>query len=104
MWLMKFAWFRKIAFKLLIPKKKPKKFPEWIIKTDETRLQNMPFVLDAYKGKPMVVTEKLDGTSTSFGLRKEKKIRVRRLFPQYKTSRYKSKMLLRRQRVSRNGN
>lgn len=73
MWLMKFAWFRKIAFKLLIPKKKPKKFPEWIIKTDETRLQNMPFVLDAYKGKPMVVTEKLDGTSTSFGLRKEKK-------------------------------
>lgn len=73
MWLMKFAWFRKIAFKLLIPKKKPKKFPEWIIKTNETRLQNMPFVLDAYKGKPMVVTEKLDGTSTSFGLRKEKK-------------------------------
>ncbi len=72
-WFMKFKWFRKIAFKLLLPKKKPKNFPSWIIKTDETRLQNMPFVLEEYKGKKMVVTEKLDGTSTSFGLRKEKK-------------------------------
>lgn len=72
-WFMKFKWFRTIAFKLLIPKKKPKNFPDWIIKTDETRLQNMPMVLDTYKDKPMIVTEKLDGTSTSFGLRKEKK-------------------------------
>ena len=72
-WFMKFKWFRTIAFKLLIPKKKPKNFPEWIVKTDETRLQNIPFVLDEYKDKEMVVTEKLDGTSTSFGLRKEKK-------------------------------
>lgn len=67
---MKFGWFRKTAYKLLIPKKKPKQFPDWIIKTDETRLQNIPFVLDTYKGKPMVVTEKLDGTSTTYGLKK----------------------------------
>lgn len=73
LWFMKFKWFRKAVYKLLIPKKKPKNFPEWITKTDETRLQNIPFVLDTYKGKQMVVTEKLDGTSTSFGLRKEKK-------------------------------
>lgn len=72
-WFMKFKWFRVIAFKLLIPKKKPKNFPDWITKTDETRLQNIPSVLETYKGKPMVSTEKLDGTSTSFGLRKEKK-------------------------------
>ena len=72
-WFMKFKWFRRIAFALLVPKKKPKKFPDWIIKTDEIRLQNMPFVLEQYKDKPMIVTEKLDGTSTSFGLRKEKK-------------------------------
>lgn len=72
-WFMKFKWFRAIAFKLLIPKKKPKNFPDWITKTDETRLQNIPSVLETYKGKPMVSTEKLDGTSTSFGLRKEKK-------------------------------
>ena len=43
------------------------------MKTDEIRLQNMPHVLETYAGKPMVVTEKIDGTSTSFGLRKEKK-------------------------------
>ncbi len=73
-WFMKFKWFRAIAFKLLLPKKnKAKSFPSWIVKTDETRLQNMPFVLETYKDKPMVVTEKLDGTSTTFGLRKEKK-------------------------------
>lgn len=73
MWLMRFKWSRELTFKLLIPKKKPKNFPDWIVKTDETRLQNMPFVLETYKDKPMIVTEKLDGTSTSFGLRKEKK-------------------------------
>lgn len=69
-WFMRFKWFRKIAFKLLLPKKKPKNFPDWIIKTDETRLQNIPSVLETYAGKPMVVTEKLDGTSTTFGLKK----------------------------------
>lgn len=73
LWFMKFKWFRKTVYKLLAPKKKPKNFPDWIAKTDETRLQNMPFVLDTYKDKPMVVTEKIDGTSTTFGLRKEKK-------------------------------
>lgn len=72
LWFMKFKWFRKTVYKLLAPKKKPKNFPAWIVKTDETRLQNMPFVLDTYKDKPMVVTEKIDGTSTSFGLRKER--------------------------------
>lgn len=71
-WLMRFKWFRAIAFKLLIPKKKSKNFPDWIVKTDETRLQNIPQVLETYKGKPMVSTEKLDGTSTTFGLRKIK--------------------------------
>ena len=72
-WFMKFKWFRRVALKLLAPHKKPKIFPDWIVKTDETRLQNMPFVLEQYKNVPMIVTEKLDGTSTSFGLKREKK-------------------------------
>ena len=72
-WFMKFGWFRRFAFWALVPKKKQKKFPDWIIKTDETRLQAMPFVLDQYKGVPMVVTEKLDGTSTTFGLKEIKR-------------------------------
>ncbi len=70
-WFMRFKWFRNIAFKLFIPRRKPKKFPDWIVKTDETRIQNMPHVLEEYAGKQMVVTEKIDGTSTTFGLRKE---------------------------------
>lgn len=69
---MRFKLFRRIAIKMLVPHKKPKSFPDWITKTDETRLQNMPFVLEQYKNIPMIVTEKLDGTSTSFGLKKIK--------------------------------
>lgn len=71
--LMRHKWFRAIAIRLLSPKKKPAKFPDWIVKTDEVRLQNMPNVLEEYKDKPMIVTEKLDGTSTSFGLKKVKR-------------------------------
>lgn len=40
-------------------------FPSWIIKTDETRIQNMnpPFIdLD----KPLFITEKIDGTSATY--------------------------------------
>lgn len=72
LWCVKFKWFRKLAFKMLVPKSKPKQFPDWIVKTDETRIQSIPQILEVYKGKPMVVTEKLDGTSTSFGLKKIK--------------------------------
>ena len=73
-WFMKFSWFRKLMFKTILKKKgSSHKFPDWIIKTDETRIQNMPWVISDYAGKPMVVTEKIDGTSTTFGLRKEKK-------------------------------
>lgn len=70
--LMKFEWFRNFVFKILLPRKKPSGFPAWITKTDETRLQNMPWVLDgAYANEPMVVTEKLDGTSTTFAIKKK---------------------------------
>ncbi|MCD8286349.1 MAG: hypothetical protein LUD50_03865 [Clostridia bacterium] len=72
-WFMKFKWFRKVAFRFLLPKKSSGKFPDWISKTDEIRLQNMPEVLEEYKGKPMVVTEKIDGTSSTYGLRRIKR-------------------------------
>ncbi len=71
--LMRRRWFKVIALKILTPRKKQRDFPGWIVKTDETRLQNMPAVLEEYKGVPMIVTEKLDGTSTSFGLKKGKR-------------------------------
>lgn len=70
-WFMKFKWFRKIAFKTLIPKKKKKNWPDWIIKTDEERCQNMPWVLE--NKAPFIVSEKLDGTSSTFSLHKEER-------------------------------
>lgn len=69
--LLKFEWFRNFAIKVLLPANKPSNFPVWIAKTDETRLQNMPWILEGtYVNEPMVVTEKLDGTSTTFAIKK----------------------------------
>lgn len=42
------------------------KFPSFIPKTDETRVQVMQRLLDKYKGEPCYVTEKLDGSSATF--------------------------------------
>lgn len=38
-------------------------FPYFLAKTDETRIQSCPGVLERNKGRPMFVTEKLDGSS-----------------------------------------
>ena len=63
-WLMRWGWFRKIVS--LSNKKASRAFPDFISKTDETRLQNMPWIL---KNKsPMVCTEKIDGQSGTFAL------------------------------------
>jgi RNA ligase (TIGR02306 family) len=42
------------------------KFPSFIPKTDETRVQVLQKVLDKYKGELCYVTEKLDGSSATF--------------------------------------
>ena len=68
--MMHYAWFRKIAFKIFIPKKKKSEWPAWIVKTDEERIQNMLWVLE--NKAPMIVTEKLDGTSSTYSIHKEK--------------------------------
>jgi hypothetical protein len=64
--LMKFSWFRK----LVLPKKQLKGFPDFISKTDETRIQNAPFYLN--NKNEWVATEKVDGQSGTFFLKKEK--------------------------------
>lgn len=71
--IMKHKTGRKLLF-LLFGKKKdnPKKFPEWIVKTDETRIENAPFYLDS--NEKWVKTEKLDGTSCTFAVERLKKI------------------------------
>jgi RNA ligase (TIGR02306 family) len=43
-------------------------FPSFIVKTDEERIQNIPEVLEHLQGKPVVMTEKIDGTSATYYL------------------------------------
>lgn len=45
-------------------------FPPFAPKTDETRVQSAPEVLEELVGKPYVVTLKCDGTSVTFGFHK----------------------------------
>ena len=49
---------------------KSRNWPNWVTKTDEERVQNMPWILEQ-KG-PWIVTEKIDGTSTTFSMRRGK--------------------------------
>lgn len=64
--LMKWKWFRK----LVLPKKEYRGFPTFVSKTDETRIQNMPFIL---KDKnEWIATEKIDGQSGTFCLVRHK--------------------------------
>lgn len=66
-WLMRYKWFRK----MVLPTKRERKgFPTFISKTDETRVQNMPFILE--NKNPWVATEKIDGQSGTFCLVRNK--------------------------------
>lgn len=66
--LMRWKWFRKLVLR---SKKELSEFPSFISKTDETRIQNMPFIL-ADK-TPWVATEKIDGQSGTFCLVRHKR-------------------------------
>ena len=70
--IMKYKLGRMIMF-ILFGKKKdnPKEFPKWIVKTDETRIENAPFYLQS--DDKWIKTEKLDGTSCTYAVNKTKK-------------------------------
>lgn len=74
-WLMKREWGRKLLFAFFGKKKdNPRSWPNhfpYIHKTDEERCENIPWVLN-YE-RPLTVTEKLDGTSTTFILERKKR-------------------------------
>ena len=73
--LMRYEWFRKLMQKLFGSKKSVDKkthFPkEFVSPTDEERVQNMPWILQ--DKTPFIVTEKIDGTSTTFLLERKGK-------------------------------
>ena len=70
-WLMRRTWGKKILF-LFFGKTSDKKtgWPAWVAKTDEERVENMPWIFD--NKSPFVATEKIDGTSTTFTMKKGK--------------------------------
>lgn len=73
--MMKHKWFRKFIF-LFLGKKKdtPKGFPtkfQFVHKTDETRIEAMPWLLE--NKQPLTVSEKLDGTSSTYILERKGK-------------------------------
>lgn len=67
-WMMRREWGKKVMF-LFFGKKKDKKnaWPSWIKKTDEERCQNMPWLFPG-GDEEFTVTEKIDGTSTTFAI------------------------------------
>lgn len=72
-WFMKRSWGRKLMFFLFGKKKdNPRGFPSFISKTDEERVENMPWILDDNETQ-WLVTEKLDGTSCTYVLERKKK-------------------------------
>ena len=67
--LVKQKWFRNL---ILGKNKSTEDFPSFISKTDETRIQTVPWMLE--DKTPYVLTEKIDGTSGTFALVKRKKL------------------------------
>lgn len=66
--MMRFRWFRKLFSKT----KHKYEFPDWIAKTDETRIQNMTklFETESKRETQFSVTEKMDGQSVTYFLQR----------------------------------
>ena len=71
-WLMRREWGRKFCF-FFLGRKKDKKtdWPKWVVKTDEERCQNC-FNQMKSMSSVWMVTEKIDGTSTTFTMKQAK--------------------------------
>ena len=67
-WLMRRTWGKKLLFIFFGRKKDKRGWPAWVSKTDEERIENLPHL---FKDKTeWIATEKIDGTSTTFTLRR----------------------------------
>lgn len=69
-WLMKKEWGRKLLFTFFGRKKDKTSWPVWVKKTDEERIENLPYLFE--DKSPWIATEKIDGTSTTFTLKRGK--------------------------------
>ena len=66
-WLYKKTWGKKLLFIFFGKKKDKIEWPAWVRKTDEERIQNMPWILE--DKKKWYATEKIDGTSATFTMK-----------------------------------
>ena len=73
-YLMKYKTARWVFAKLFVLKKDKCKWPDWLPKTGSERIQNLPHLFDC-KDK-YIITEKVDGASTSFILNEKDKYMV----------------------------
>lgn len=73
-WLYKRMWGKKLLFIFLGRKRDAKVayWPRWVKKTDEERAQNLPQLFPS-NGIEWFVTEKIDGSSTTFTMKKGKR-------------------------------
>ena len=69
-WLMKRTWGKKLLFFFFGKKKDKRSWPEWVKKTDEERIENLPYLFS--DKSEWIATEKIDGTSTTFTLKRGK--------------------------------
>lgn len=67
-WLIKREWGKKLLFKFYGRVSDKWGWPEWVKKTDEERVENMSWILT--NKEPWVATEKIDGTSTTFTMKR----------------------------------
>ena len=68
-WLMKRNWGKKLLF-VFFGRKKDKRngWPTWVTKTDEERIENLPFLFN--DKTDWIATEKIDGSSSTFTLKR----------------------------------
>lgn len=71
-WLMRFKLFRRL---IGVKKRSTNTFPDFLEKTDEPRIQNVPVMLQ--DKEPHVVTEKIDGCSATYALVRHKRVLLR---------------------------
>jgi RNA ligase (TIGR02306 family) len=74
---MRREWGRKVMF-FFFGKKKDKAngWPQWVVKTDEERIQNLTHQIQDFCQEKWIATEKIDGSSTTFTMKGHGRKRV----------------------------
>lgn len=78
-WLYKYTWGKKLLFVFFGKKKDTRNWPSEVRKTDEERIENRPWTLED-SSKIWIATEKIDGSSSTFHLRRGKGLKKAEYF------------------------